>query len=233
MNIEPIIFFDMAATIFILSIALIAVVFYSAHIVKKIHSKLNDTSENLKKNTDLLDTTRQKAVKIIDEANSRALDIINKANLATDIASETFGQEIARVSSLQIKEFEKTTSDFTKLYLQTLQDLKSKNIEVFQNVSKDIETGAALEIKNFEESMEKLTVLSQKEVKKKIDKDYENLIKEIENYKKNELKKIDDEIYELLEKISKLVLGKALNLSEHEDLIQDSLERAKKEGVFK
>lgn len=223
MNIEPIIFFDMAATIFILAVALVAVVF----------SKPKMTDENLKKNTDLLDEAQQKAVKIIDEANSRALDIINKANLATDIASETFGQEIARVSSLQIKEFEKTTSDFTKLYSQTLKDLKSKNIEVFQNVSKDIETSTDEEIKNFKESMEKLTTLSQKEVKKKIDTEYQTTVKEIENYKKEELKKIDSDIYELLEKISKLVLGKALNLSEHEDLIEKSLEQAKKEGVFR
>ena len=224
MTITPIIFFGMVATIFILSIALVAVVFYFSKVIKKQHDK-NDMGD--------LSETHQKAAKIIDEANNRALDIINKTNLSTDIASDNFNQEVKRIASLQIKEFEKATSDFLKLYTQVLQDLKSKNIEVFQNVSKDIEVNTIGEIKNFIESMEALTVSSEKLVKKKIDTDYLTIKKEIENYREEELKKIDQEIYRLLEKVSKLVLGKALSLSEHEDLIEKSLEKAKKEGVFK
>lgn len=224
MNIEPIIFFDMAATIFVLSLALVGVVFYLTRTIKKLHSSQGSP--------DLLDEARQKAVKMIDDANSKAMDIINKTNLSTDIASDNFNQEVKRIASLQIKEFEKATSDFLKLYTQVLQDLKSKNIEVFQNVSKDIETNTTAEIKNFTESMQELTTSSEKLVKKKIDADYSSVKKEIENYKEEEFKKVDQQIYELLEKVSKLALGKALNLSEHEDLIEKSLEKAKKEGVF-
>jgi len=223
MNIEPIIFFDMAVAILVLTIALVILVFYFSKVIKKQYS--NDDIANL--------SDTQKAAKIIDDANNTAMDIVSKANLSTDIASSNFNQEVKRIASLQIKEFEKATSDFMKLYAHVLQDLKSKNIEVFQNISKDIEVNTMGEIKNFKESMEKLTVSSQHLVKKKIDTDYEEVKKEINNYKKGKLKKIDDEIYQLLEKVSKLVLGKALSLSEHEDLIQKSLEKAKKEGAFK
>ena len=223
MSIEPIIFFDMLAVIFILSIAFAILVFYLVNIIKKQHS--NDAIENLS-------DTRQKAAKMIDEANSMAIDIINKANLSENIASENFNQEVKRIASLQIKEFEKATSDFMKLYTQVLQDLKLKNIEVCQSISKDIEINTMEEIKNFKQSMESLTVSSQKLVQKKIDSDYLTAQKEIQNYTETALKKIDQEIYELLEKVSKLVLGKALSLSEHEDLIQKSLEKAKKEGIF-
>ncbi|MBI4089084.1 MAG: hypothetical protein HY424_00045 [Candidatus Levybacteria bacterium] len=232
MNIEPIIFFDLVGTIFILAIALVGIVFYFSHILKKHYSSLNAKDENIKNNADLLDVTRQKAVKIINEANNRAIDIINKASLSTDIASHNFNQQIAHITSLQIKEFEKDSSDFIKLYNKILQDLKSKNIEIFQNISKDIEVDAMGEIKNFKNSLEKLTIASEDLVKKKIDANYEAVKKRIENYKQEKLRKIDDEIYVLLEKISKLVLGKALNLSEHEDLILKSLEKTKKEGVF-
>lgn len=223
MIIEPIIFFDMLATIFILSIALVAVVFYCGNIIKR---KPNDGLGNLS-------DTRERAAKIIDEANSKAIDIVNKANLSENIASENFREEVKRIASLQIEEFEKATSDFMKLYSLVLQDLKSKNIEVFQNVSKDIEVNTMAEIKNFKESMESLTSQSEKLVQKKIDNDYLSVKKEIQNYKETELKKIDQEIYAILERISKLVLGKALSLSDHEDLIRKSLEKAKKEGVFK
>lgn len=233
MNIEPIIFFDMALAIFILSVALVGVVFYFSHIIKRQHPLEDRIDIALKKNADLLDDTRERAVRIIDEANSKAIDIVNKADLSTDIAKTKFNEQITRIASSQIKEFEKNSSDFIKLYGRVLQDLKSKNIEVFQNISKDIEANTMGEIKNFKDSMEKLTVSSQQMVKKKIDADYRASKKEIDNYKAEELKKFDNEIYKLLEKVSNLVLGKALSLSEHEDLIQKSLEKAKKEGAFK
>ena len=233
MNITPIIFFDMAAAILILALALIVLVFYLAHITKAIHANPNLKHDALQKNADLLEEARTKAVKIIDDANNQALDIINKVTLSTDVASENFKQDLVSVSSAQIKEFEKATSNFTALYSEILQDLKTKNVEAFQNVSKDIEVSTMEEIKNFKESMQKLTTLSQEEVRKKISLNYETSIKEIDDYKKGELEKIDSGIYKLLEKISKLVLGKALSLSEHENLIEKSLEKARNEGIFK
>lgn len=223
----------MLASILILAVCLLAVVFYISRITKNLHTGFSMKDDTSQKNTNLLDEARTKAAKIIDEANNRAIDIISKVTLATDVSSANFKEDLARTSSTQIKEFEKATSDFTALYFQILQDLKTKNIEVFQSVSKDIEMNTMEEIKSFKESMQKLTVLSQEEVKKKIDLNYEASKKEIEDYKKEELEKIDSKIYELLEKISKLVLGKALSLSDHEGLIEESLQKAKKEGVFK
>ena len=231
MNIESVIFFDLVITVFILVVALIAVGYYFWRYAKKASGKIDITGGDARKNADL--QAREKAIKMIDEANNKALDIISKATLSTDTVSETFKQEMSHTSSIQIKEFKKATSDFAKIYFQVLQDLKVNNIEAFQNVSKDIEVNTTKEITNFKESMEKLTVLSQDEVKKKIDADYALLKKEIEDYKNQELQKVESGIYELLENVSKLVLGKALSLSEHEELIEKSLKEAKKEGIFK
>lgn len=232
MNIAPIIFFDMAAAILILAVALVVIVVYLSKMTKIFHSNLN-LKDEAQKNADPLETAKIKAVKIIDDANNQALDIINKVTLSTDISAENFKQNLTRISSNQIKEFEKATSDFTDIYSQILKDLKTKNVEAFQNVSKDIETNTMTEIQDFKESMRKLTTLSQGEVEKKINVDYDTAKKEIEEYKKAELQKIDSGIYGLLERMSKLVLGKALSLSEHQNLIEKSLEKAKKEGIFR
>jgi hypothetical protein len=233
MNITPIIFFDMVAAILILALALIVIVLYLFKMTKTLHASLNLKNEAFQKNADLLEEVRTKAIAIIDEANNQALDIVNKVTLSTDSTSDKFKENLAHISAAQIKEFEKTTSDFIKTYGQILQDLKTKNVEVFQKVSKDIEINTEEEIGSFKESMQKLTTLSQNEVRKKIDTEYKDLMKEIETYKKTELQKVDSSIYGFLEKMSKLVLGKVLNLSEHEDLIEKSLEQATKEGVFK
>lgn len=223
----------MVAAILILALCLVTLVFYLSRITKTLHADSSLKDEAFQKNAGLLDEARNKAVRIIDDANNKALDIVNKITLSTDVTSDNFRENLSRVFSIQIKGFEKATSDFTALYSQILRDLKIKNIEVFQNASNDIEVNTLGEIKDFKESMQKLTTLSQKKVKEKIDADYEILRKEIEDYKKEKLQKIDSEIYALLEKIAKEVFGKALSLSEHENLIEKSLEKAKQEGIFK
>jgi hypothetical protein len=229
MNISPIVFFDMTAAIFILALGIVLIVY---RLFKNTKTPLNIKEEISSGNIETPDEARTKAVKIIDDANSKALDIIANATLSRDLTLGVIKQEVSRVSSVQIEEFEKATSDFTKLYLQVLQNLKIKNIEVFQNLSKDIEINTMAEIKNFKESMQKLTTLSQQEVKEKIDADYATARKQIEDYEKEKLGKIDSKIYEILETTAKLVLGKAFSLSEHEELIIKSLEKAKKEGIF-
>lgn len=232
MTVEPVIFFELTLTIVVLSIVLITVIFYFSRTIKKLTQGFGLPNQS-QKNENLLNENHQKAIRIIDEANNKAIDILSKANLTTNKVSADFAQQIKRVASLQIRQFEKDSSSFMKIYGKVLQDLKSKNIEVFQNISKDIEVSTMGEIKNFKDSMEKLTVTSQQLVKKKIETDYKTAQEEVSVYKNEELKKIDNEIYSLLERVSKLALGKAMSLSEHEDLIQKSLEKAKEEGVFK
>jgi hypothetical protein len=232
MNMSPIIFLDMtfAIAILVLALSIIALLLFKA--TRKQRADSNRKDEVVQKNAELLDSTRIKAIKIIDDANNQALDIISKATLLANTSSENFKDNLSHTSSAQIKEFEKATSDFTALYFQILQDLKMKNVEVFQNVSKDIEADTTGEIKNFREAMQKLTVSSEDEIRKKIAADYGALKIEMENYRKEKMQKIDREVYKLLEEISKIVLGKAINLSDHEDLIEKSIEKAKKEGVF-
>src|SRR3989344_8652199 len=183
MNVEPIIFFDMIAAILILAIALASIVFYLAHIIKKIQQKQITDDDIGKYNMDLMDNSRLKAVKMIDEANNKALDIINKANLGTDIASQNFNDQIARITSAQIKQLENSTQDFTKIYDQVLKDLKTKNIEMFQNISKDIEENTIGEIKNFKDQVAELTISSQKSIQEKINENYNATKKEIDDYK--------------------------------------------------
>jgi len=54
------------------------------------------------------------------------------------------------------------------------------------------------------------------------------------NDEKNEmLKKAEEEIYKILETVSKLTLGKSIPLADHEQLIIEALEKAKKDGIAK
>lgn len=233
MNLNPIIFFDLVITIFILALTIIILVIYFLRSIKKIqHQMQNGNLSNPKKNSSVSDETKNKAVKIIDEANNKALDIIQRTNLFANINSDNFNKELKALTERELKGFEKATTDFIKVYESVLNDLQSTNVEIFQKVSNNIETSTLEEIKKFKGVIEQETISSQKMVKKKFDHEYSLAKKDIEIYRQSELSMVDEKIYEILETVSKLVLGKTIELSHHEELVIESLEKAKKEGIF-
>lgn len=56
--------------------------------------------------------------------------------------------------------------------------------------------------------------------------------KEVEGYKKNKMTKVDEEIRQIVLSAAREVIGRAISLSEHEDLVSKALERAKKDKIF-
>jgi len=67
----------------------------------------------------------------------------------------------------------------------------------------------------------------------RLKEEYQKKEKELELYKVEALKKIDDQIYNVIQNISNEVLGKSISLQDHEQLIIDALEKAKKEGALR
>jgi len=56
--------------------------------------------------------------------------------------------------------------------------------------------------------------------------------KEMENYRQNQIKKLDAKINTVLTDVAKQVLGKAVDLKSHQDLIIEALNKAKAENLF-
>ena len=56
--------------------------------------------------------------------------------------------------------------------------------------------------------------------------------KEMENYRQNQIKKLDSKINTVLVEVSKQVLGKAVDLKNHQELIIEALNKAKAENLF-
>jgi len=232
MSINSIIFFDLVITIFILALALIIVLILLLKSIRKSHLYEIENINSKSNNSSLLDEARNKAVRITDQANNKALDIIQKANLFVNVKNDDFNKELKSVTQKELKAFEKTTLDFIKVYENVLNDLKTRNVEIFQNISNNIETSTLGEIKKFNSVIEQETISSQKMLAKKIDDEYSLAKKDIDAYRQDRLRIVDERIFEILEKVSKLVLGKAISPSDQEALIIDSLEKAKKEAIF-
>ncbi|MCL5114029.1 MAG: hypothetical protein M1372_02560 [Patescibacteria group bacterium] len=237
MSIDPLIFFDLIAAVFLLSLAITAIAISYARAVKKFNSYQKEADLLLtqihKKESDLLEDARIKAGKIIEEANVKAQDILNSTNNLNNDSKKTLEDALEKLVKHQAGYFEKVSEDFLKTYQQELASLKEKNIEILRNVSKNIEEDTTNEVKDFDSVLEKETIASQKIVEEKIEQEYTKIQKDTEEYRSQMIKKVDEQIYKIIEEVSKQVLGKGLSLQEHEDLVIDALSKAKKEGIAK
>jgi len=55
---------------------------------------------------------------------------------------------------------------------------------------------------------------------------------QIEKYKQDRLKAVDEQLREIVVRAAREVIGRSISFSEHEDLVNRALERAKKEKLF-
>jgi len=151
--------------------------------------------------------------------------------------SENFKKQLEESVNEEVKKniqglknnFEKTSEEIVKNYKK---EFEVGNKEV-QKIISELSRQAAEETKKSSETLSE--ELSQKfaeiyqSTKITLNNKVAETEKEIESYKKEELKKIDREIYQMLGEVAKKTIGKAIDLSDHEKLVMEALEKAKKE----
>lgn len=116
-----------------------------------------------------------------------------------------------------LKETENKIAEFDNTYLKgqdlLFQEIKNKTEELSKNITEEIHW-------LYQASLEPL---SEKIVQAE---------KNIDNYKKEKTEEIDQKIYQIIKQVAKRTIGKTIDLSLHEELVVEALEKAKKEKFF-
>jgi len=160
---------------------------------------------------------------------------------------ESGNQEIQRVLSEFSQQITKETSNLSKFTLDTQnkisEEAKNKILELNQAAKKEFIKIQETNLKTHDlliNETKKVSEALSNELSQKFTQIYqltrETLNKkvvetegEIENYKKERLKEIDQKIYQMLGEVAKKTIGKTIDLSDHEKLVTEILEKAKKE----
>lgn len=235
MEIDPIIFFDLVIALFVLSIAVSVLAVSYSVILRKLVShqkKFDDLVIQInQKEADLLASSRKTGAEIIEDATKKAQGIISDSQNLNSESRKLLDESLQTLIKHQTSYFEKASQDFLEEYKKELNSLKENSVKIAQNTSKAIEEDTKREIEDFDNVLARETFASQKIVEEKIEDDYAKAQKEVQDYKNEMLKKIDSRIYKILENISKAAIGRSIPLAQHEKLIIEALEKAKKDGL--
>lgn len=162
----------------------------------------------------VIDEALQKERKILDDATDEATDIISGAEYITESTREAI-HDALRTMILDIQnEAGEITHNFNLTYANSLKQLTTESLTDFQAVSQELKADLEQQIKNFRETL------------------LPNMEKELQEYKKYRLEQIDKTILSIVQQTSQQVLNKSLSTADHQSLVFEALEKARKEGIF-
>lgn len=127
------------------------------------------------------------------------------------------------------KNFEKKVeAEVEKLIAAAGRRIDAKLSEYFQTLVDDA-TKKGTELAAFAEKQQGVIV---KETQFLVARDIAKLQEDLQKYRADQMARIDQEVHQMVSDIAKQVLGKAIDVSTHEDLVKAALERAKKESLL-
>lgn len=146
---------------------------------------------------------------LVQTKQDRLIDSRLKKKIAAKV-EEKLGDKIE-------KAVESATTNFDKQF-------RSKLLSAFDN-----SLHTAKDLASFSQEQQKaIASQSQFLVAQAVDR----VEKELEEYKKNQLERIDQQIHQIIFAASREIIGRTISLSEHEGLVNQALERAKKDHFF-
>ena len=197
----------------------------------------------LTKERTILDDASKEAGQILEQTTTEADKIIAGTQCISRETKDAVNQALKRMVADIEKEAVDTAHSFINSYSVSLEQVVSQSLSNFKNITNGFESDHQKQIADFQKilnqsltgfqySAKGLEVDLQKEIKDFHDTLLPNLEKELEEYKKARMKQAEQMITRVVQNVSQEILNKSISLEDHQKLVIESLEKAKKEGVF-
>lgn len=154
--------------------------------------------------------SRIKAIKLVREARGKAVEIIGSAQVDAQKWQEVLDEEIEKLVNEQLDDYR----------------------ERLQYISKDIESDVKTGAQDFRKVLEMETVGAEKVVARRVQDEFVQAEKKVEEYKMEMMAEIQSKAEVILERVVKEVFGKSLKDKDQEQLIIKALEEAKRENAI-
>lgn len=188
-----------------------------------------------KKGTELTEE-EQKTLKdyerILTKAHKRAREVVREASKkAQAIISQTTDFDRDALTKLS-QGLQQETTDLLGLYHNSLTQAVQGENQALKSAAVQMEQFTEKEVQAYSQNLQQTLVVSQNKINEEIAQDLEKARAEIAAFKQEQMLKAQTQISGVVNGIALKVFGKAIPMEDQEKLIMESLEEAKKEGLF-
>jgi hypothetical protein len=190
------------------------VVYYMA----RLHKKEKEFEERItKKDTEyhkIVDDALSKERKILTDATDEADKIITDTKYISSASKESLDNALKKLVTDIEKESDSSGKDIMNSYQSSLKEITSSSLQNFNKISKELEADLQKQIKEFNDAQ------------------LGSVKKELEAYKASQLKLTEEMVAKVVSQVSQDVLNKTISTDDHQKLVIESFEKAKKQGLF-
>lgn len=208
------------------SILIVYLVFYKLQRMFK--HKLDAYDEATK----ILNEARMSSLGILRNAHKKALNTLENSSIFNKSLRREVEESVERLVHKHLSSIEDLSKEMEEIYRKTAQTQKERNISTLQDATETMQKEILEGVSDFKETLRQETIETQEMVRAEIKQEYDKLKKELDDYRTDELKKIDEDMMKIVTIAAQKIIGKSLDTDTREDLVIQSLEQAKKEGVF-
>lgn len=178
---------------------------------KELEKKENKVDENFH---EIVNDALSRERKILEDAAEEANDIITNAEYVNKNSKQTVDHALSKmVQDIQTDAI-KAASDFKGSYQASLQQVANTSITEFQHVTRELQSDLHKQIQEFHNTL------------------LPGLQKELDAYKQSRMKQAEQTISRIIQEVSQDILNKSISFEDHQKLMTESLEKAKREGMF-
>lgn len=187
------------------------------------------------KETKIIDTeeeTLSAYQRIIRQAHQQARDIIKQASSqAKHILTDT--QFIKSHAAKELdRDMAKEAAAILQSYQEALEQVTQEAVAEMKNAANSINQVGTNEVDAYRESLKKELVVHKDALDKMVADEFAKARSEVEAYKKDQMGKVDKAVSKVVVTIVEKVLGRMISTEDHEELVLQALEQAKKDGLF-
>ena len=175
-----------------------------------------------------------------EEESKHALQISDKFK---NELQERINRELETNMSKAMEMVQDTTKDITEEYKKylasiaeqqagTLNSTVQRQMNTLSQITASVGESAKEQIQSLNGLIEKELSNVREQIGASVKEEVEQVRGEMKQYKEEKVKEIDKQIYQLVSEIAKESIGRALNTSEQQEIVLNSLEKAKAEKVF-
>lgn len=216
-----------------LLLVLIYAVLYLAAKISRQNRIINRPTENYTDSLEIVEDAQRQANTIVEKAVESAKHILFETEYLKQDITKEMQDSLNKVAEETIKMVQGRSSESEHEFRAIVDEIKADFVKEASNKLTNIEKVTLDETNDFKEILRRETIGSQMFIGNKINQDFQQVQKEINDYKTVKLQDADQQVQDIIKQVVIDVLGPSVTLPVQEELIMASLEKAKKTGVFK
>lgn len=170
---------------------------------------------------------KSREVEILDSAHRKAASIVADISFVKEATEQVIEADLAKLADNEAASAHEEARKLRHAYKTQLVHIAKNYEHLLQNVASQMQEAAERELGQFRSLLTTETSRLQQIVEKKVEEEYAKVEADVAAYKEAQLRKVREDIYKMINTVSKRVISKTLSLEEHEELVMKALEEAK------